>query len=115
MLSLNLKIFAIIIIIFYFCIVLNAVHKDKMPIKSSILWFLIGILMFAFILFPEMLIKISKLVGIETISNLLFFCGMICLLILSFDLYRLNNLEKRKSIVLAQEIGIIKNAINKTK
>ncbi len=115
MLSLNLKIFAYLIIIFYFVIVLNAVHKDKMPIKSSILWFLIGFLMIVFILFPEMLIKISRLVGIETISNLLFFCALICLLILSFDLYRINNLEKRKNISLAQEIGVIKNAITKKK
>lgn len=113
MLSINLKIFTAIIIIFFFVIVLNAVHKDKMPIKSSILWFLIGILMIVFLTFPEMLIKISKIAGIETISNLLLFGGVMSLLILSFDLYRINNLEKRKNIILAQEIGIIKNELRK--
>ena len=115
MLPLNLKIFTFIIILFFFAMVLNAVHKDKMPIKSSILWFLIGILMIVFVLLPEKKIKISRIAGIETISNLLFFGGVISLLILSFDLYRINNLEKRKNIALAQEIGIIKNELRKKK
>lgn len=115
MIPLNLKIFACIVIAFYFILVLNAVHKDKMPIKSSVLWLSIGILMMIFVFIPETLIKISKLAGIETISNLLFFGGMICLLVLSFDLYRINNIEKRKNITLAQEVGILKNEIHKKK
>ena len=53
--------------------------------------------------------------GIETISNLLLFGGVMALLVLAFDLYKLNNIEKRKNIILAQEIGIIKHELNKKK
>lgn len=115
MLSVKLQIFLGIVTFFYFVIVLNAVRKDKMPIKSSILWFLFGILMVIFILFPKMLIDISSMVGIKTISNLVLFAGVMCLLILSFDLYRINNIEKKKNIALTQEIGIIKNELNQKK
>lgn len=115
MISLNLKIFLLIVLLFYFFMVLKAVRKGTMPIKSSVLWFLIGLLMFILLFFPEFLIKIASIVGIKTISNLLLFGAVMALLVLAFDLYKINNIEKRKNIILAQEIGIIKHELNKKK
>jgi len=115
MIPLNLKIFLFILTIIYFLIVLRAVKNNIMPIKSSILWFLIFVLMIVLILFPELLVKISSLVGIKTISNLLLFGAVMALLILAFDLYKLNNIEKRKNISLAQEVGIIKYELKNKK
>lgn len=115
MIPFKLKMFLLIVNILYFVIVLRAVKKDKMPIKSSIIWFLFGVFMSIFILCPRILVSFASLVGIETISNLVLFSGTMCLLILSFDLYRINNQEKKKNIALCQEIGIIKNELNKKK
>lgn len=113
MISFNLEFFLLLVTLFYFFVVLNAVKKEKMPIKSSILWFFIGFLMLFFLLFPELLVQAATLVGIETISNLLLFGAVMALLMLAFDLYKLNNIEKRKNITLAQEVGIIKHEISK--
>lgn len=115
MISLNLKIFLLIVLLFYFFMVLKSVKKGTMPIKSSVLWFLIGFLMLILLFFPEFLIKVASIVGIETISNLLLFGAVMALLVLAFDLYKINNIEKRKNITLAQEIGIIKHELNKKK
>lgn len=115
MLSIKLQVFLTVVTILYFIIVLRAVRKEKMPIKSSVLWFLFGILMIVFILFPKVLVDFASIVGIKTISNLVLFAGVMCLLILSFDLYRIYNMEKKKNIALAQEIGIIKNELSKKK
>lgn len=111
MISFKLVIFLSIIILIYFFIVLRSVRNGKFPIKSSILWILFGVLMIIFVCFPNFLLDIAKIVGIETISNMLLFGGVLALLILSFDLYKIMNLEKRKNIILAQEIAIIKNEI----
>lgn len=113
MISLKLEIFLLIVTFIYFIIVINAVKKEKIPIKSSALWFLIGFLMLLLLLIPELLIKISSVVGIKTISNLLLFGAVMALLILIFDLYKLNNTLKKKNTILSQEIGIIKHEINK--
>ncbi len=115
MIPLNLQIFLLIVLLFYFFMVLKAVKKGTMPIKSSVLWFLIGFLMLVLLFFPDFLVKLASLVGIETISNLLLFGAVMALLVLAFDLYKLNNIEKRKNIILAQEIGIIKHELNKKK
>lgn len=111
MISGKLTIFLSIIIFGYFLIVLRSVRNGKIPIKSSVLWICFGILMIIFVCFPNFLLKVAKVVGIETISNMLLFGGVLALLILSFDLYKIMNLEKRKNIILAQEIGILKNEI----
>lgn len=111
MISLKLIIFLSIIVFIYFLIVFRAIRNGKFPIKSSIIWLLFGVLMIIFIFYPKFLLNIAKLVGIETISNMLLFGGVLALLILSFDLYKIMNLEKRKNIVLAQEIGILKNEL----
>ena len=115
MISTTLEFFLLIVTLIYFFIVLRAVKNGKMPIKSSILWFIIGLMMLLFLFFPELLMKISSLVGIKTISNLLLFGAVMALLILAFDLYKINNIEKKKNITLAQEVGIIKHELDKKK
>lgn len=115
MISLNLELFLLVVTLFYFFMVLKAVKRGTMPIKSSLLWFIIGFLMLLLLFFPEMLVKIASLVGIKTISNLLLFGAVMALLVLAFDLYKINNIEKRKNIALAQEIGIIKHELYKKK
>lgn len=115
MISLNLELFLLIITLIYFVIVMNAVKKETMPIKSSVLWFFIGFLMLLFLLFPSMLVKAASVIGIKTISNLVLFGAVMALLMLAFDLYKINNIEKKKNITLAQEVGILKHELYKKK
>lgn len=113
MLSLNLKIFLLIISFIYFFIVLGAIKKQKMPIKSSILWIIFGVLIILSVFCQPLLNKICDFIGIEKVSNLLLFCGFMALLILSFDLYKINYQMKKKIVVLGQELAILKNEINR--
>ena len=115
MISIKLEVFLLIVTLIYFIIVLRAVRNGTMPIKSSLLWFLIGIILIVFLLMPEFLVKVSSIVGIKTISNLLLFGAVMALLMLAFDLYKLNNIEKRKNIALAQEVGILKHEVYRKK
>ncbi len=115
MIPFNLKIFLFIVLVIYFLMVLKAVKKGTMPIKSSALWLFFGFLMLVLLFFPKFLVDVASLVGIKTISNLLLFGAVMALLVLAFDLYKLNNTLKRKNITLAQEIGIIKHELYKKK
>lgn len=111
MISTNLKIFLLIVTLIYFIIVLRAIKKQKMPVKSSILWLVFGIFMIICIFAQSFLIKLCMLIGIEEVSNLLLFCGFMAVLILTFDLYNLNYQLKKKNIILSQELAILKNEI----
>ena len=46
MISVNLKIFLAIITVIYFIIILIAIKKQTMPVKSSVLWIVFGVIMF---------------------------------------------------------------------
>ena len=109
MLSFNLKMFLIIILVIYFYIIFRAIKKEKMPIKSSIIWIFFGVLFIISIFCQPELEKICKFIGIEKVSNFLLFFGFMALLVLSFDLYRINNQLKQKIILLGQELAILKN------
>lgn len=109
MISNSLKIFLLIITLIYFIFVLKAVKQQKMPIKSSILWLVFGIIMIICIFIEPLLKQICNFIGIENVSNFLLFGGFMALLILSFDLYKLNYELKRKIVILGQELAVIKN------
>lgn len=115
MISLNLKLFFIVVILIYFLLIMFALRNNRIPIKSSLLWFMFGFVLIFLIFIPEPLIYLSKFIGIETVSNLILVLAIIVLFILSFDLYSIFNKTKRKNIILAQELGILKYEINKNK
>ena len=105
----NLIIFLVIVDIIYFIIILLAIKKQKMPIKSSIIWLSFGAIMLVCIFSQSILLKICNFLNIEKVSNFLLFCGFMALLILTFDLYKINNQLKQKIIKLGQEVAILKN------
>ncbi len=111
MISVNLKIFLAIITVIYFIIILIAIKKQTMPVKSSVLWIVFGVIMFISIFITPLLSKLCDFIGIEKVSNLLLFCGFMALLILSFDLYKLNYQLKKKIVALGQELALLKDEV----
>ena len=113
MLSFNLKLFLLLISFCYFFIVFRALKKQKIPVSTSILWVTFGVILVVCIFFQPLLQEVCDFLGIEKVSNMLLFCGFIALLILSFNLYILNNNLKQKTIQLGQELSILKNEIKR--
>lgn len=113
MISNNLKMFLFVITLIYFVFVLKAIKQQKMPIKSSILWLTFGLVMIVCIFNQSLLSDLCKLIGIEKVSNFLLFAGFMALLILSFDLYKLNYELKRKITTLGQELAVLKDEVKK--
>ena len=60
------------------------------------------------ILFPQILNFICTLLGIELVSNLVFLMGFLILLVLTFVLTIIVSEQKKKIIVLVEEVAIIK-------
>ncbi len=111
MISINLKLFLGIVTIVYFIIILIAIKKESMPIKSSIIWFFFGIIMVICIFIGPFLDLICEVIDVKEVSNLLLFGGFMSLLILSFDLYVLYYKLKKNNIILAQKVAILENEI----
>ena len=98
----TLKIFLVISIFIFILHVFNNVKKNKLSVRNCIVWL-------------ENLKYLANLLGIETVSNFIFFLGFIFLIFVVFDLTRIVSTQNKKIITLTQELGILKKEIENDK
>ncbi len=95
-------------IIFCIFIYLNISNK-KISLQHSLMWMFYALLMIIALSTPnDILLKIANFLGINVVSNMIFFFGFIFLLIITFNLTKIISNQKEKITLLAQEIGILK-------
>ncbi len=87
----------------FFVYVFHTVNKRKLLVKYSLLWLAIGLAVLLVALFPQIVFKVTALVGIETPSNLIYFLVIVFLLFICFSLSvsASKQTEKMKQIVQA--------------
>lgn len=111
----SLKIFLIISILIFIIHVLNNVKKNKLSIRNCIVWLVMSIAVIICVFQVDNLTALANLIGIKTLSNLIFFLGFIFLIFVVFDLTRIVSMQNKKIITLTQELGILKKEIENDK
>lgn len=97
--------FALIIIIG----ILYLIRKEKINIKYAIIWLLLFGLLALLLIIPNLLTIITKLLGFEVSSNMIFAIIISVLIIISISLTAIVSTQDRKIRKLIQEISIIKS------
>ena len=87
------------------------VRKQKYIVKFSMPWFLTFLIIIILAIFPSMIDKIAFILGIKEPTNAIFFIA-ICILVnniinLSFSMSE----SKKQSIIMAQEIALLRKNI----
>lgn len=107
--SLSLQIFLIIITIIYYIAIIRSIRQKKLEISLAIFWIISGLLLIIVALFPNLCMEVSKLLGFEKTSNMIFCIAIFIAFYLIFKLsLRLSEAEK-KNTLLIQELSIIKS------
>ena len=109
--NLALKIFLIILLIALICVLINTLKEKKMSMRYFAFWVLLIILMFALILFPGVIIVISRFLGFEATSNMIFLVGYFILFYIVFNQSIELSKRKNETVKLIQEISILKNDV----
>lgn len=107
----NLTISLLVICILGFLFILWAVKKKKMLFKHALLWWFLDIVLIILIFIPGILRFIADLMGIETISNMIFLFGFIIILGIILLLTMLVAEQKAQITTLSQEVGILENKV----
>lgn len=110
-----MNIFYIIIAIFLFIYIMNMVIKGTFDIYESIFWVIGTVIILILSIFPNIIITIAKLIGIEYAPSFLFLLVTIFLLIVNFRSTQKIAKQKEKIITLAQDVAILKEEIDKDK
>ncbi len=103
------QIFAILISIIIFIVIIELVRKRKLREEFSLIWLLTGFLLFILAIWYDLLLAITSLIGASLATSTLFFFGLVFLILInlyySIKLSAIANQMKN----LVQEIGILKS------
>ncbi len=110
--QLSLRIALIIITLIYLLFILRAIKRKKLQISLSIFWILTGVILMISIAIPNFINKISRWLGFELTTNMIFCVTIFIAFYLIFNLMILISDLKGKNVKLIQEISILKNRVN---
>lgn len=107
----TLRITLIAAVICYFVIILYFLKNRALNLKYTLLWLLAGVVMGLLVVFPEMLMRIIRLFGIQDNMNGLFIISIGFMLMILMALTSIASRQNLKIRALVQEIGILDKRI----
>lgn len=113
--SSRLRIIIIITMICFLIYIFKHIKRLNISTKHALIWIIADILVIISTIFVEQLFDFIKVIGIENVSSMMFFLGFILLIIVCFNLSNYISVQTKKINSLTQELGILKNQINKGK
>ena len=109
--ALTLKIALIAITAIYILLILRSIRRKKMNVSFSIFWIITGIILIIFAIVPNLVETISKVLGFEAPSNMLFVVTIFMAFYLIFNLTTIVSQENKKNILLIQEVSLLKKKV----
>lgn len=113
----SLKVFLIFITIVYLLLIIKLIKKRELNINFSIFWIFAGIALIGaliiMLIVPGVMGKISRMLGFEVPANMVFCISIFTLFYIGLDLTWKISKENKKSIILTQEISLLKERVNK--
>ena len=110
-LTLELIIFALIIIF----LILYITRKGRIIVKYSLVWLVSGTVLLVFALIPNSITKITKLLGFQMTSNLIFSILIGLLIFICISLTIIVSGQKEKIRLLIQEVSILRKEVDDKK
>ena len=107
----TLRFFLIVAVLCYFIIILYFLKQRALNLKYTLLWLLAGVVMGLLVIFPELLVYIIHIFGIEDNMNGLFIMCIAFILMISMALTSIASRQNMKVRALVQEIGILDKRI----
>lgn len=113
--SIKMKMLAVLIGAFIFVYIIELVRRRKLREEYSWLWLVTGATIVVLSLWYDLLVAISNFIGGILPSSVLFFCGMIFLILILLQMsVKISSLTDQVK-TLAQETAILKGEKEKKK
>ena len=111
MMTVRIRVFMILFTLFFFWFIIKTIRKAKMSKDLASIWLLLAMGILVVALIPQIADLLAFVLGIETVSNVIFIVAIFILFGLCFFLfvqvaileYRLNNLIQRLGIQEKEE------------
>ena len=111
MITQRLQWFAIIVGILFLVMMIELIRKNRVALKYALLWLLSGVLMLLLAIFPQLLDRMARMIGIYSPVNALFAVLLCCGLVLMISFSVIMSGNKKAIVRLTQEISLMENRI----
>lgn len=111
--TINLKIALIVITLIYVFLILKEIRNKKLKLSFAIFWIISGIMLVIAIMIPNLIENLTRILGFEIQSNMLFCITIFIAFYLIFNLTVKLSKEYQNNVLLVQEISLLKNRIEK--
>lgn len=105
--NIKTQVIVVVVVVFAMIWLFNMVRKNRLELKYSLLWFVLGIGVLFFALCPSATVWLADLFGIGIPINLIFFAGFCFALMIIFSLTAAISRMSVKLKRLTQEIGLL--------
>lgn len=109
--NIKTQIFVVFVVVLGMLFLVNMIRKNKLELKYSLLWFVLGVGILIFGCFPSLTSYLAQICGIGQPINLLFFAGFCFSLMIIFSLSLAVSRMSVKLKKLTQELGLLKKEL----
>lgn len=102
-----------LIIVSFMCLIfiIYSIKKGKIDLNYSLVWLFSSFLMLIFAIIPDFIENISKFVGFEKASNMVFCLAIGLIICILFNISTIITKQSKKIIKLVQEISLASKKI----
>ena len=108
----NLRLFLIIFAIFWFILTSYFLRKNKLPVKYSLVWYTIILILLILGAFPNILVYISEFCGFQVVSSFVIGIILTLMIFITLILTMIVAEQRKRIILLVQEVSILKNKVS---
>ena len=109
--NMRTQILVVGIALIFLAVILQQVRKQKLGLRYALLWILLSVSILVMGCFPQLITTISRLCGIQTPVNMLFFIGICFFLVIIFSLSTALSRNSEKLKRLTQEMGLLEERL----
>ncbi len=113
--SLTLRIFLIVLMMLFIIMVIHKVKNKNISMRYAVLWIVISIGLIFIVIFPQIVIWLSKQLGFKVTSNMIFLIGFFLQSYLLFNVTITMSKQREYIKEAIQEISILKGNDNNEK
>lgn len=111
MISIKLRISLIIVLIIYFVFILAFLKRKAISLKYTLLWIVAGIFMGILVIWPQLLLMLRRLVGIESNMNGLFVMAIGFIIMILMSITSIVSRQNEKIRKLTQVVAILEKRV----
>ena len=111
MITRRLQLTALLVGILFLVMMIELIRKNRVSLKYALLWLFSGAVMLLLAVFPKLLDKLSRLIGVYSPVNALFAILLCCGLVLMISFSVIMSGNKKAIVKLTQEISLLEKRI----